>query len=456
MNTTKKEPGVVGGQGRAQSEIVNGVIPAPRSDYTHFPADVNLEQDRLTSVVPRIEGHESLEGILAPHHLAMLREKSGISDGVISTRGYRTISDPNELSSLGFSPVQCRVPGLLIPVHTPDGGNTLYAYRPDNPRVVEERNKKKRPDGTNPCKVIKYEMPKGSSSRLDCPPNCQPMLANPAIPLWITEGQKKADALASRGLCAIDLLGVWNFKGKNEFGGTTLLADFDHIAFEGREVRLIYDSDVMTKPLVRQALKRLTEHLQRKKALVTEVFLPPGPDGKVGVDDWLAQGHTVEDLEALVEAPRPQPQPAPPSIEILDNPPVIMRRPLALIEGRAYAATWPYVKVTIRESVNKQGEVFRYDPPKVEAKQQLLIVRDDGMRASGNEWKTISEPGLEVMLPEIPQSSRIWQAAGVKAYIAGERPDPLDVFSRIVAVVNRFVDFDRSLADQQTMAELVA
>ena len=59
-----------------------------------------------------------------------------------------------------------------------------------------------------PARPIKYEMPKDSGIRLDCPPMCQPQLADPRVPLWITEGQKKADALASRGLCAVALLGV--------------------------------------------------------------------------------------------------------------------------------------------------------------------------------------------------------------------------------------------------------
>ena len=81
--------------------------------------------------------------------------------------------------------------------------------------------------------------------RIDCPPLCQNKLADPSIPLWITEGVKKGDALAGHGLCAIALLGVWNFKGKNSFGGTTLLADFDYIALDNRNVRIVFDSDVM-------------------------------------------------------------------------------------------------------------------------------------------------------------------------------------------------------------------
>jgi len=236
---------------------------------------------------------------LSSDHLTMLRQ-SAISDAVLEARGYRTITGTDELTKLGFAPVQCRVPGLLLPLHGTNGGNSVYVFRPDNPRVVEEKKKGKNSDGTYPCKVIKYEYPKGEPMHVDCPPMCRSLLGNPKVRLWITEGQKKADALASIGECAIALLGVWNFKGKNEYGGTTLLADFDHIAFEERDVRIVFDSDVATKPQVHQALQRLSYHLREKKARVSVVYLPAAPGGaKQGVDDFLAAGNTLENLLAF-------------------------------------------------------------------------------------------------------------------------------------------------------------
>jgi hypothetical protein len=86
-------------------------------------------------------------------------------------------------------------------------------------------------------------------------------MGDPSVPIWLTEGQKKADALATHGLCAVALLGVWNFKGQNEFGGVKLLADFDLIAWNGRPVYIVFDSDIMHKQSVRAALDRLIEHL---------------------------------------------------------------------------------------------------------------------------------------------------------------------------------------------------
>jgi Domain of unknown function (DUF3854) len=151
----------------------------------------------------------------------MLTTGSGILPEVIDERGYRSVLPPEGYAILKphkFTREQANLPGLLLPVWTTDRSNGLMVYRPDTPRLGK--------DG----KPIKYEFPRNAGVRLDCPPRCQAKLADPSIPLWITEGEKKADALVSHGLCAIALLGVWNFKGRNPFGGTTLLANFDHIA----------------------------------------------------------------------------------------------------------------------------------------------------------------------------------------------------------------------------------
>ena len=395
---------------------------------------------------------------LSPRHLKMLREESGISDAVIEARGYRTITNVKELEAIGFPPAQRRVPGLLLPLHATDGTQPIAIYRPDNPRVIEQKRKRKNPDGTYPNKVLKYEMPKGSAVRVDCPPMARDRLSDPKPPLWITEGQKKGDSLVSRGLCAIALLGVWNFKGRNDLGGTTILVDFDNIAWDGRDVRIVFDSDAMTKPPVSQALDRLTEILQRRKAHVAAIYLPPGKKGKVGVDDWLAEGHTVEELEALVESPRPKPKAAAPILELLDEAPLTIARPLSLLGGRGYAATWLYIRLTYTET-EADGVITRHDPPLIVNKRSLFIVRDDGTIFGGEGDASVTpldDLSLDVRLPEIPREEKTWSANGVKHYRAGHRPDPVDVFNRVTDVVDRFLDFSRSLADQRTMAEMIA
>jgi hypothetical protein len=262
-------------------------------------------------MIPHADDPEQAAPVLVPHHLVQLVNGLGISRDVIAERRYSSVLPPGGhflLKGYGFTPVQAKhVPGLLLPLWTTDGQQPLMVYRPDTARKgVKDRE-------------IKYELPKNAGVRLDCPPRCQPQLQDPSTRLWVVEGQKKADALASHSLCAIALLGVWNFKGKNFFGGVTFSNDWDYIALKGREIVIAYDSDLRTKPPVRQALGRLTEHLQRKGARVAAVYLPAEDGKKIGVDDYLLT-HTVRDLEGLIEAPRPQPQPAQPIVELLLSP----------------------------------------------------------------------------------------------------------------------------------------
>ncbi|MGB9180631.1 MAG: DUF3854 domain-containing protein [Pyrinomonadaceae bacterium] len=379
----------------------------------------------------------------------MLRDGSGLTDDVIRAREYRTITDARELASLGFTLAQQITPGLWIPGFAPDGSNGFGSYCPDFPRQRRSSKGELR-DG-----CIKYETPKGTGIRLDTSPLCLPLMGDPNVPLWITEGAKKCDALTSHGLCAISLNGVYGFKGKNQFGGITLLADFDHIALKGREVRLVFDSDVMVNPSVSHALERLTEHVQRKGAHVSHVYLPGGKDTKVGVDDFLL-AHTVEELEALVDAPRPQIQPAEPIVELLDERPAEIRRPLTLIDGHPYTATWLYVKTTTTESLDKSGNIIKHNPPIETTGQRMFIVRDDGVIFGEGGTYPIDELELNVRLHEIPPVDKLWSARGVKAYRSGERPKPADVFNQVVDCVDRFIDFNKSLADQRTMAEMVA
>ena len=229
---------------------------------------------------------------LSPTHYNTLTIGSGIADERIAERGYRTVTKADELLSLNFASYQARVPGLLVPVWRTDGTNGLYQFRPDSPRL----NKR--------GKIVKYETPAGARMALDCPPVCKDKLGDPDTPLWVTEGVKKSDSLATRGLCAIALLGVWNFRGTNEHGGKTILADFETVALNGRRVNIVFDNDVMVKPSVKQALDRMTAWLRSRGAHVQWCYLPDGDGQKIGVDDWLAEGHTIEELENLLEKPR--------------------------------------------------------------------------------------------------------------------------------------------------------
>jgi len=223
---------------------------------------------------------------LAPQHARLLAD-SAISPEVARARGYRTVSTKTALDRLGFGRKQQSVPTLLIPIHGVVGAVITHQHRPDRPRVVNG-------------KALKYETPARTRMALDVPPPATSKLADPSLPLFITEGARKADAAASKGLCCIAVLGVWNWRGTNERGGKTALPDWESIALDGREVYVVYDSDVTTKPQVRAALVRLKGFLEQRGARVRVVYLPSGEGAtKQGLDDFLAAGNGVDDLLAL-------------------------------------------------------------------------------------------------------------------------------------------------------------
>jgi hypothetical protein len=212
----------------------------------------------------------------------------------MKTRGYWTATTKAELRALGFGTTQLHVPALVLPVFNVAGEIALYQARPDHPRIK---------DG----KPVKYETVSGSRIVLDCHPIARSQLGNPRVPLFITEGIKKGDALVSHGCSALALLGVWNWRGSNEHGGKMALPDWESIALNGRTVYVVFDSDVMVKRQVHAALIRLKGFLQARGAQILLIYLPSGPHGcKVGIDDYLAAGHKVEEALQLARPELPE------------------------------------------------------------------------------------------------------------------------------------------------------
>ncbi len=221
----------------------------------------------------------------------MLEVERGIAPNVIEERGYYTETDPAALAALGFADYQWRA-GLVIPEWTTAGVQRGHKLRPDKPRAEIKTDPA---TGKTRRKPIKYENPAGGRHHIDVPPGVVPALPDPTIPLYFTEGSPKADAAWSHGLTCISLGGVWAFLRDKR-----VIPDFDDIEFRGRLVRIAFDSDIMRKASVREALDRLAAALERRGAIVEAVYLSDGPNGeKVGLDDFFAAGGTVVELEAL-------------------------------------------------------------------------------------------------------------------------------------------------------------
>jgi Domain of unknown function (DUF3854) len=237
---------------------------------------------------------------LFDRHQAKLKS-SAVSVEVARERGYVTADTKKALERYGFSPAQRRAPALVIPLHDVFGETAGYQLRPDDPRVLDGR-------------TMKYESRLGQKMILDVPLRVHPHLGDPSRPLVITEGPIKADALVSAGLDAVALLGVWGWRGTNDEGGKVALAAWEQVALEGRQVYVAFDSDVMLKPQVYEAMSRFGAWLKAKGADVAYVYLSSDAGQKVGADDFLAAGNTAADVIALATSElRKPPVPAPPS-----------------------------------------------------------------------------------------------------------------------------------------------
>jgi hypothetical protein len=391
---------------------------------------------------------------LSERHTKLLEEDSRIAPELIAQRGYQTLSDQDGLDTLkqlGFVFGNGRgvfrlqnLPGLLLPIHTVDGQQPYCQFRPDAPRVSKSGE------------VHKYESPPRTIQRIDIPPICWEHLGNPQQRIHITEGVRKADSLASQGACAIGLNGVFGWRSTNAHGGKTLSPDFESIAWNGRDVVLVPDSDYATNDNVRQAIDRIANVLTTRGATVRIARLSTKDGQKQGVDDFFAAGHSLAELDALLDSPPPPPKLQPATAELLDTNPVRIDRPLALVDGTAYAALWPYVRVTTTEKLDKHGNVVRLPIPEVSTERRLLVVRDDGVLFGSGGTHPLEDLGVEVYLPEMIPADKQWPVPAVKRYSQGWRPDPKGAFEKIVTIVDRFVDFERSLAKQSTMCELVS
>lgn len=228
--------------------------------------------------------------MIAAHHRQMLAA-SGVSEDRAKVRGYETVNDKSRLIDLGVAQAGRRVPGLLVPSLRVDGSTWGYQYRPDVPRADSKGRE------------VKYETPVGQPNGIDIPPGVGEKIGDPSVPLFITEGVKKADCAAAQGLCCVALPGVWSWRGTNSVGGKTAVADFHDIALNERRVILAFDGDVARKQSVRQALSALTDYLRSKGARVEYLHLPD-TDAKTGLDDYLTE-HTTEELWRLVKPSPP-------------------------------------------------------------------------------------------------------------------------------------------------------
>ena len=196
---------------------------------------------------------------LSPDDRRMLEVESSISPEYIVGRGYFTASRLEDVPEV-FKGRQRRL-GLVVPTYSPSGA-TGFRLRP-NRRISPGR---------------KYEQAAGVGSMLDVHPFNLERVKDAGTELWVTEGEKTADSLASRGECVISIPGVHNFAAKGSAGAEGLPC-WEHVPLNGRVVTVVYDSDTRTNAGVQLALKRLVALLENRGADVYVVYLPGVGDG---------------------------------------------------------------------------------------------------------------------------------------------------------------------------------
>lgn len=225
---------------------------------------------------------------LSPAHQAEL-QASTIDPAVAAERGYVTITEDlrpaltkSRFPGYVTAPDES-YPGLLIPMYSATGEQSAYQFKPA--AAVPH------PSSGKP---LKYVSRRNAPNMLDVHPRNTTAVRDVSVPLWITEGVKKADSLTSRGLCVIGLSGVYNFRSKL---GT--LGDWEDVPLRGRTVVICYDSDARANDQVLAAMRRLGTWLESKGvAAVWYVVVPPvlPAAGKTGVDDYFAGGGDLSGL----------------------------------------------------------------------------------------------------------------------------------------------------------------
>lgn len=277
----------------AVERFVNATLDAPGRHS--FPSPIPSWRGVVVSTSPQLT--------LAPQHTQMLAA-SAITPAIIAERGYVSIApgsihDWRQVAGSIHSDNLLRsilhAGALAFPVYRlGDAVPYTWVLRPDLPRSNDSG------------KPVKYEYPKLTANIFDVLPRYAAALANPAIPIWITEGAKKADALASlydMAIVPISENGVFGWRSRNAQGGKTAIVDMELIAWEGRQIVIAPDGDVRFNKGVQQAVQRLARLLIARygAAEVLVLHLPNAANGpKLGVDDFLAQGHSAAELEALL------------------------------------------------------------------------------------------------------------------------------------------------------------
>jgi hypothetical protein len=121
------------------------------------------------------------------------------------------------------------------------------------------------------------------------------VISNLVLPLYFTEGEKKAAKAVQEGLTCIGLGGLWNWVEKATGEG---IEELGTIAWPDREAIIVPDSDIWTRPDLQKAVYAFGKELEKRGARVSIIVIPQARDTKIGLDDFLIK-NSREKFESL-------------------------------------------------------------------------------------------------------------------------------------------------------------
>src|SRR5215207_2809882 len=282
------------------AEDLNDSIAAAKAEAAALvgdqpPEGVEVDDD---GTVHYGHGGTDLDLVLSANHWRELTVESSIDPALVVARGYWTIEDDPKarkfLRGNGIIPKaqeSDHFPGLLLFLHKLTDDSLRCQWKPATPLLGR--------DGKPQKYLSQYKMP----NVLDVHPLRREAARDPSTRLWVGEGIKKGDSLASRGEVVVSLAGVWNWRTSKG-----PVPDWEEIPLRDREVVIVYDADAWTKSNVLAAMVRLGTFLAGRGAHVRYVITPAEVNGTrtKGVDDYLAAGGTVDQLLAVASTTAPE------------------------------------------------------------------------------------------------------------------------------------------------------
>lgn len=267
-------------QNTQDHDITDFLDPQVGPDGKRAPREPLTAED-LSRIV------QSLPKELTPSHKETLL-KSCISEKVIADSAYFSIS-ASDIKKFGFP--KSHGPALGMPYRNRGGQVAQIDLRFDAPIPDPERSGKK----------LRYLSPGGLSKMCDWPQG-EPLEGEP---VFLVEGKKKADAARSVGLFAVALPGIYGLGLRAK----EARRDFEAFDWKDREVVVVFDTETRpkTKVAVEKARSFTCAYLTSLGAIpkIANLPAPENGEGKMGLDDFFAQGGTKEDLFSIIEDPEP-------------------------------------------------------------------------------------------------------------------------------------------------------